>query len=367
MRILIVDPSIGRTGALLCAGAMATALNGKASCDLVSPVGGKIPAADLAPFQAVNHLALRNPGRSPCALLPWLWSLFLSSIQLRLLLSRRQINHLVLNDWYLPQGMICRLLGYRGRIFTWVRLDPWRFGRMPAAILFRLINASSDHIMVVSRHVQRRLPFGVQSTLLYDILPQPAEPAVTPRGHRLIYVGNYTPGKGQDLVIEAFARIASRHPEATLYFYGSTMGRSGNSRWRAELEARVEALNLADRIRFHGFAADPRQLLQGAFAAINCSEAESFSLTVLEASAAGLPVIATACGGPAEILVPGITGLLTPVGDVDGVADAIHQLLADPALAQQMGAAGAAHVRQRFDPAVYRQQLIRLFTSPHER
>lgn len=367
LRLLLVDPSIGRTGALLCARQMAKALQGQATCDLFLPEGATPPEADLAHFNSCQQLNLRNPGRNPLSLVHWVWALLSSSVRLRWHLHRLRSTHLVLNDWYLLQGILCRLLGYRGVILTWVRLDPWRFGRRPAAVLFRLIAATSSRLVVVSRHVQQRLPRGVASTLLYDTLPQPPLPCLPLNGQRLVFVGNYTPGKGQDLAIEVFARLASIHPEATLEFHGGTLGRSGNARWRAELEARTQALGLADRIHFHDFASDPRQVLQGAYAALNCSEAESFSLTVLEASAAGVPVIATACGGPAEIIVPGITGLLVPVGAVDRVAEAIHQLLADPALTRQMGAAAAAHVRQHFDPAVYRQQLISLLTGPHVR
>lgn len=364
---MLVDSSIGRTGALQCARQMAETLQGHARFDLVLPEDALPPDADLDPFCTCQRLNLHNPGRSPLSWCCWLWTLMVSSLGLRWYLHRHRSTHLVLNDWYLLQGILCRLLGYRGVILTWVRLDPLRFGRWPAAILFRLIALTSSHLVVVSRHVQRRLPATVASTLIYDGLPQPPLPAMPPQGQRLVYVGNYIPGKGQDLALEAFARIAARHPGATLEFYGGTMGRSGNARWRAQLESRAATLGLAARIHFHDFAPDPRLVLQGATAALNCSEAESFSLTVLEASAAGVPVIATACGGPAEIIVPGSTGLLVPVGAVDRVAEAIHQLLADPARAQQMGAAAAAHVSQHFDPAVYRQRLIALLTSPPER
>lgn len=362
-RVLIVDPSIARTGALQCARQMASALQGVAICELVLPTGSQPPISDCCGFQGIHNLPLRNPGRSIWSLFSWIASVLRSGVQLRCLLHRRSTTHLVLNDWYLLQGILCRLFGFRGVILTWVRLDPLRFGHWPAAILFRLIALTSTHLVVVSRHVQRRLPLGVPSTLLYDCLSQPPLPHSPPQGQRLVFVGNYTPGKGQDLAIEAFARIASLHPEATLHFHGGTMGRSGNARWLSELEARVDELGMADRIHFHDFAADPRQVLQGAYAALNCSEAESFSLTVLEASAAGVPVIATACGGPAEIIVDGITGLLVPVGDVERAAAAIHILLGDPTRSQQMGAAGAAHVLQQFDPAVYRQHLIALLSN----
>jgi glycosyltransferase involved in cell wall biosynthesis len=358
LRLLIVDGSVARTGALQCARQMSSELQEVATCELVLPIGSLPPISDCSHFKEVHYLPLCNPGRSIGSFSFWIASLLRSSVELRFLLHRRTATHLVLNDWYLLQGILCRLLGYRGVILTWVRLDPLRFGRWPAAILFRLIALTSTDLVVVSRYVQRRLPPGVVSTLLYDSLPQPPLPAVPPQGQRLVYVGNYTPGKGQDLAIEAFARIAPCHPQATLEFYGGTMGRIGNTRWRSELQTRAAALGLSDRIHFHDFASDPRQVLQGAYAALNCSKAESFSLTVLEASAAGLPVIATACGGPAEIIEHGKTGLLIPLGSIEAAAGAINMLLCHPHRARLMGAGGAERVERKFSVQSFRSNLL---------
>lgn len=364
-RLLVIDPSIGRTGALLCARAMAIALQGRAPCELVCPIGARLLAEDQAPFLSVYRLALRNPGRSPCSVLAWFWALLRSSIKLSMLIRGRRISHLVVNDWYLLQGILCRVLGYRGKILTWVRLDPWRFGHLPAAILFRLIAASSDRIVVVSRHVQARLPAGVSSTLLYDTLPKPALAAMPHCSQRIVYVGNYTPGKGQDLAIEAFALIANRHPQSQLHFHGSTLGKPGNESWLDEIKARTQQLGLASRIQFHGFAADPRPLLQGALVAMNLSQAESFSLTVLEACAAGLAVIATDCGGPAEIIQHGVSGLLVPVSprseSIHATGEALDRLIDKPAKALQLGHAAQERVAQNFSNVSYRHGLLEAF------
>lgn len=361
-RFLIVDPSVGRTGALQCARQLAIALHGVSPCQLVLPEGSHPPSTDLACFERIHHLGLRNPRRSIPSFCSWIVSVLVCAARLRWLLHRFSFTHLVLNDWYLLQGILCRLFGFRGVILTWVRLDPWRFGRWPAAIIFRLIAFTSNHVVVVSRHVQRRLPTGVHSTLLYDSLPQSPLPPLPAQGQRLVYVGNYTPGKGQDLAIEAFAQIAAQYPAASLDFYGGTLNRPGNARWLAALKARVNTLGLNDRLHFHGFVDDPRTVLQGAYASLNLSEAESFSLTVLEASAAGIPVIAANCGGPAEIILHGVTGLLVPVGAIVPAADAIHQLLADPVQARQMGLAGAKHIEFQFSPHQYRTNLLAILS-----
>ena len=176
LRLLVVDPAIGRTGSLQCARQMAEALQGLASCTLFLPEGATPPEADVAPFRACQHINLRNFGRSPMSLVRWLLALLTSSVRLRWELHRLGSTHLVLNDWYLLQGILCRLLGYHGVILTWVRIDPWRFGRGPAAVLFRMIAATSTRLVVVSHHVEQRLPCGVTSTLIYDSLPRPPLP-----------------------------------------------------------------------------------------------------------------------------------------------------------------------------------------------
>lgn len=135
------------------------------------------------------------------------------------------------------------------------------------------------------------------------------------------------------------------------------MGLDRNRAYRPALEARAAALGIADAVTFGEFAAEPRVVLEGAFAALNLSRSESFSRTVLEASACGLPVIATRSGGPAEIVVDGETGFLIPVNDVEACAAAMRVLCNDPARAARMGAAGRIRVVESFSPQVFAHQL----------
>jgi glycosyltransferase involved in cell wall biosynthesis len=176
-----------------------------------------------------------------------------------------------------------------------------------------------------------------------------------------VCIGNYTPGKGQDLALEAFAGIADRFPQAHLSFHGSTLGRATNRRWRAALMARAEQLGLASRVDFHGFAADPRPLLQHASISLNLSQAESFSLTVLEACAAGLAVIATDCGGPGEIIQHRTTGILVPVhpaaNTIRATSLALEELLVSPELVSCLGRAAQQRIDSHFSQSSYREGL----------
>ena len=69
---------------------------------------------------------------------------------------------------------------------------------------------------------------------------------------------------------------------------------------------------------------------------------------ILEAMASGLPVVSTDCGGPATAVIPDVTGLLTPVGDAEALAQAMYTILKDPALAEQMGRAGRKRAEKHF-------------------
>lgn len=359
--VYLVDGSIAFTGAFACARNMARALEGIADVVLVLPKGSTIREDALGDFRKVYYLDIRNLRRSPGAVLLYLPFLALSTWQLRSLMRRDGAARLVLNDFYLMQGPMCRLLGYRGQIFAWVRIDPQGFGHRLSRLWLGLVARSADRIVAVSRHIQTCLPAAMETSLLYDALDRPSLPHQPSFGRRrLVYIGNYIQGKGQDDAIEAFALLAEDYPDLELEFHGSDMGLAKNRAWRDSLVSRAEALGLAGRISFGEFAADPKSVLSGGFLALNFSRAESFSMTVLEASAAGLPVIATRSGGPAEIIVDGETGLLVPVGDIMGLAAAIRVLVNDPLRAAAMGSAAQARVQRLFSMAVFRKQLVSL-------
>jgi glycosyltransferase involved in cell wall biosynthesis len=115
-----------------------------------------------------------------------------------------------------------------------------------------------------------------------------------------------------------------------LLFCGGDLGLSANQRYRKSLQSEASASPYRGRIHFHDLVDNPYQVLRNAFAALNFSTSESFSLTCVEAGLAGIPIIATRCGGPQEIVEDGRTGLLVPVKDIYSMSNAIYQLARDP-------------------------------------
>jgi glycosyltransferase involved in cell wall biosynthesis len=91
---------------------------------------------------------------------------------------------------------------------------------------------------------------------------------------------------------------------------------------------------------------------------LTLSHSESFSFTCQEASAQGVAVIATRCGGPEEIVEDGVTGFLVDIDDDAAIADRMARLLSDPGLAAAMGGRGAALMAARFSAAPWRERML---------
>jgi glycosyltransferase involved in cell wall biosynthesis len=127
------------------------------------------------------------------------------------------------------------------------------------------------------------------------------------------------------------------------------------------------ALGLADRVHFAGYQARPEHFLHLMDIFALTSRLEGMPLAILEAWAAGRPVIASRVGGVPAIVTEGETGILFDSGDEAALTQAMSRLLASPDEARRLGAAGRNYVRSRFDLAVmaetYEQHYRRLLNG----
>jgi glycosyltransferase involved in cell wall biosynthesis len=173
-------------------------------------------------------------------------------------------------------------------------------------------------------------------------------------------VGSLTPQKSQDVLLRAMARTARLAPGAVLLI-------AGEGRLREPLLALHAELGLGDRVRFLGPRSDVPDLMEACDLFVLSSSREGLSVTLLEAMRAGRAAVATGVGGNAEAVADGITGRIVRVGDEEGMADALSELLGSPARLRAFGDAGQARWRERFTAAemvarteaIYREALGR--------
>ena len=227
----------------------------------------------------------------------------------------------------------------------------------------------SDRITAVSEHLQRETvnAFGCAGCAV-DVIYNFIDPDVYDRnrypgalsgmvaspGKVLMHISNFRAVKRTADVIRIFAKVSAAL-SATLVMVGD-----GPDRGIAQEEARV--LGVADRVQFLGRIENVAPLLSSADLFLLPSASESFGLSALEALACGVPVVASDTGGIPEVVQDGITGALRPVGDVDAMAIAAIEILADDARWATMSAAASADARTRFSES----RIIGQYESTYE-
>ena len=174
-------------------------------------------------------------------------------------------------------------------------------------------------------------------------------------------VGRLTADKGgQAVLIRAVGRVRETCPHMRLVMVGEGPLRPG-------LEQLTAQLGLSESVVFTGLRADVPRLLGALDVFVLPSEREALPVAVLEAMAAGLPVVATRVGGLPEVVEDGVTGFLVPPGDVDAMQSVLAKLAGDPALAARLGAAGQAHVQAHFTVQQMVRQVERLYDQLAQR
>jgi glycosyltransferase involved in cell wall biosynthesis len=118
---------------------------------------------------------------------------------------------------------------------------------------------------------------------------------------------------------------------------------------RPRVEEEVDRLALGDHVHLYGERGDVRELLARSDVFVLSSRSEGMPVSVLEAMAAGLPVVASRVGGVPELVVDGVTGILVRPGDEHELGQALGRLIADAGLRRRLGAAGRARAEERFD------------------
>lgn len=217
----------------------------------------------------------------------------------------------------------------------------------------------SDALTAVSNYLQQETltAFGCTACRI-EVIPNFIDPVVYDRsrhgdagasalraqfnGHRkiLMHISNFRPVKRVRDVVQVFARV-KKSLDSALVMVGD-----GPDRPDAEREARE--LGVDDSVHFLGKIDSVAPLLASADLFLLPTDRESFGLSALEALASGTPVLGTNAGGLPEVVRDGETGILRPVGDVDGMAGAALDLLQDSARWQAMSQRAAADARTRF-------------------
>ena len=205
---------------------------------------------------------------------------------------------------------------------------------------------------------------GIDAVVVYNMIGKEFtyQPNNTTHPLTMVSTGRLVYGKGFDLLIEALHRINNQLPK------GWQCNIIGGGEKMAELQQQIDEAQLNNQIHLVGQKNKQEivQLLQQSDIFVLPSRSETFGVVYIEATACGLPIIATDCGGPKTIVTPQ-NGLLIPVDDTDALANAILHMITY--LSDYDRQAIAADCQARFSPEVIAKQLTDIFEevlSKHE-
>jgi glycosyltransferase involved in cell wall biosynthesis len=238
--------------------------------------------------------------------------------------------------------------------------------------LFRWSRRRAARVVAVSRDNERVLveTFGLPAGLIevvyngVDLAPFSEQALAHPTLKEelgldasrplILVLARLVANKGHAYLLEAAPAILARFPGAYFAFAGSPDG-------RAEIEQQIEALGLRERVSILGFREDTVALLRGSDVFVLPSLAEGFSLSIIEALAAGLPVVATRVGGAAEAITDGVNGYLVPPADPGALAIAVNRVLELDPLARERLRQAAIGTARRFSSQVMAENMLSLY------
>ncbi len=253
-------------------------------------------------------------------------------------------------------GIACALARHRPFIASRRALNLYQASNPRAAFLERLVMRYADAILGNSRAVIDDLKSEGYDpdrlALIYNGVAPAGEilPRLELRAREgwaddevaVVIVANLLVYKGHLDLIEALAMLPPDLPKWTLNIVGRDDGEG------AAITARVLSFGLRDRVRLLGARDDVASLLAASDIAVSASHEEGFSNSIIEAMAAGLPVVATAAGGTIDAIEDGVTGILVPIRDPAAMARALGALIADKDARRVLGAAASVRVDERF-------------------
>ena len=280
---------------------------------------------------------------------------------LRLLFSLpfllRRLQPDIVNPHYcVTHGVIAALAGAQPRVVNVWGSDLLGNGEGPVSWwrrgLIRLSLKQADAVISTSAFMAdavksllpnhppiRLVPFGVDTDHF-----KPASTERTAGNIRIGYVKSFARKYAPDVFIEAASTVAKKRKEIDFIM-------AGRGPLLDQMRALADRKGLAGRISFTGFVPHDKvaETMRSLDILVNCSRTESFGVVICEASASGLPVIATDVGGIREAMQGGKTGILVPRNDAEALASAMIKLADDPDLRKRMGVAGRTFISTEYE------------------
>ncbi|MFT4094481.1 MAG: glycosyltransferase family 4 protein [Niabella sp.] len=332
-KVLIIENSQYITGGFKAIFSLTEALKDKIEFYYVIPKGSKVKTVLQSSQYPVEELRMLEISKQLKTFF-YLPVLFKNARYIIKFMKEHAVNILHVNDIYNQLGCAVKFKQPAIKVIYHVRLLKNSYISTFYSLFSKMINTYADKIICVSQAVYKDIGSGKKAVVLYD------RPAIThkyaswdglhnPQKAKILYLGNYIPGKGQQLALQVIKNLISRYPAISLHFYGDTQGQLSVDYIKA-LKAYTNTHHLSAHVVFNHKTNDVEHTMKEHDLILNMSSSESFSFVCLEALLYGIPLVATNSGGPAEITDYGKMAQLVPNNDITATENAIKKILDKP-------------------------------------
>jgi glycosyltransferase involved in cell wall biosynthesis len=261
----------------------------------------------------------------------------------------RLAGAVVLLHWHVPGAGEAHNAGLAGGLQR--RLARWAVNQAARVIVLSPAWAETLTALAGEPEASRRMVV-LPNPVDCDLIRPPDDPALR-RPDVVLFLGDFSQRKGVRNLLAAAPAVLQRRPAARFVIAGGAPP--------ADVAAVAEPLG--DTVEFPGFVrgSDKVRWLQEASLLALPSYAEGLPVAVLEAMAAGLPVVTTPVGGVPDFFRDGVNGLLTPPGDVPALAEALSRLLADAEACRAMGQHNRQQAKEQFAVPQYARRLLDVY------
>jgi glycosyltransferase involved in cell wall biosynthesis len=304
--------------------------------------------------------------------IPSLWAQLPISRRIERLIREQHID-LVHSDYHslpmaLPAGERAGIPAIWTCMGWWFHPKPWQRG------FFGRSAATFAHSEAIKRGFLGEPPFmppdrievlypGVDTRRFnpnVDGLKVRFEAGIEPDAPVVALVARFQDVKGHDVFQAMVRQVALQVPTARFIVAGENTQSSADNAYKQQILATAQTDPLLNsRLKYLGFRADVENVLAAADVVVCSSHFEGYGMAIIEAMAAGKPVVSTNRGGPAETIIHGETGFLVPPGNAGGLALHVIDLLRDAELRVRMGAAGRARAEAQFSAEATAAQFTR--------
>jgi L-malate glycosyltransferase len=365
-KVLIIENSLYVTGGLNAVLSSTEQLKNHFEFHFIIPAKSSIEQILVSKGYKVSKLPFLELSKSIQSVL-YLPKLYRNSRKVLQYIKEEGIDVVHVNDIFNMVGCLAKRMRPSTKLVYHVRLLKTSYIGPLYPFFSKQVIKYADVIICVSEAVRTDLGNPEKAEVIYD---RPIthnnygdwNGLLVPNAIRILYLGNYIRGKGQQHGLRAFIELQKKYPASSIQFVGLVNDKA-SMKFRDELIELAKEAGVISKVKFSKKTTDVEKEMKSQDVVLNLSESESFSFVCLEALLYGVPLVVSDSGGPAEITDNGKMAFLVPNKNYFAAADALALIVEDTEQVKKRAVRAKEWANEKFDASVAKGKIAKLYLN----